>query len=238
MKAFLVLTVLLLGTLTVLPAQGVFLTIDDTRPYNELYMFPAYMSGTIQFEDGTAFTGQLNILLASSTLCFLDEEGQPDLFTDKSQISAVLIGRNFFIPLLGHYIQILETDGNVMFGVEQYLELEAEKRYGAFGREEKSPNVPIEKRNLRSEGYNVDTGGRKLAVESTPYTVHQNAYLIRNKKAYALNRKNFRRFFPAKKATIEQYEAENNLNYSDPDQSLMLFKFLTACRQGLKPRPK
>jgi len=75
MKAFLVLTVLLLGTLTVLPAQGVFLTIDDTRPYNELYMFPAYMSGTIQFEDGTAFTGQLNILLASSTLCFLDEEG-------------------------------------------------------------------------------------------------------------------------------------------------------------------
>ncbi|MDD2288948.1 MAG: hypothetical protein PHT35_00540 [Bacteroidales bacterium] len=230
MKVFSVLAVWLLVAFTALHAQGVFLAIDDTRPYTELYMFPAYMSGTIQFEDGTAFTGQLNILLASSTLCFLDEEGQPDLFTDKSQVSAVLIGRNYFIPLLDHYIQILDTDGSVMFGIEQYLELEAEKRYGAFGREEKSSNVPIEKRNLRSEGFNVETGGRKLAAESTPYTVHQNAYLIRNKKAYALNRKNFKRFFPAKKALIELYEQDNTVDYSNPDQTLMLFKFLTACR--------
>ncbi|MDD4920421.1 MAG: hypothetical protein PHX94_06945 [Bacteroidales bacterium] len=228
MKAFSALLGLLLGTFTAVQAQGVFLVIDHTRPYTELYMFPAYMSGTIQFVDGTTYKGQLNILLASSTLCFLDEKGQPDLFTDKSQISAVLIGRNYFIPLLGHYIQILDTDGHVMFGVEQYLELEAEKRYGAFGREEKSPNVPIEKRNLRSEGFNVETGGRMLAVESTPYTVHQNAYLIRNKKAYALNHKNFKRFFPAKKALIEQYVAENTVDYSDPDKSLLLFKFLTS----------
>ncbi|HQM58388.1 MAG TPA: hypothetical protein PLO22_07645 [Bacteroidales bacterium] len=228
MKVFSAFLVFLLGTFTAVRAQGVFLDIDDSRPYTELYLFPAYMTGTIQFEDGTAYTGQLNILLASSTLCFLDEEGQPDLFTDKNQVSAILIGRNYFIPLLGHYIQILDTDGNVMFGVEQYLELEAEKRYGAFGREEKSPNVTIQKRNLRSEGFNVETGGRSLAVESTPYTVHQHAYLIRNKKAYALTRKSFMRFFPSKKALIEQYEEENNLNYSDPDQSLMLFKFLTA----------
>lgn len=228
MKAFSALLGLLLGTFTAVQAQGVFLVIDHTRPYTELYMFPAYMSGTIQFVDGTTYKGQLNILLASSTLCFLDEEGQPDLFTDKSQISAVLIGRNYFIPLLGHYIQILDTDGHVMFGVEQYLELEAEKRYGAFGREEKSPNVPIEKRNLRSEGFNVETGGRMLAVESTPYTVHQNAYLIRNKKAYALTRKSFMRFFPSKKALIEQYEKDNTVDYSNPDQALMLFKFLTA----------
>jgi hypothetical protein len=209
-------------------AQAVFLDIDDTRPYTELYLFPAYMTGTIQFEDGTVFKGQLNILLASSTLCFLDEEGYPDIFPDISQVTAVSIGRNYFIPLLDHYIQILDTDGNVMFGVEQFLELEAEKRYGAFGREEKSPNVPIEKRNLRSEGFNVSTGGRSLAVESTPYTVHQNAYLIRNKKAYALTKRNFIRFFAGKKALIEQYEKDHYINYSNPDQALLLFKFLTA----------
>jgi len=209
-------------------AQSLFLDIDDTRPYTELYLFPAYMTGTIQFEDGTVFKGQLNILLASSTLCFLDEEGYPDIFSDISQVTAVSIGRNYFIPLLDHYIQILDTDGNVMFGVEQFLELEAEKRYGAFGREEKSPNVPIEKRNLRSEGFNVSTGGRFLAGESTPYIVHQNAYLIRNKKAYALTERNFRRFFPGKKALIEQYVKDHSLDYSNPDEALMLFKFLTV----------
>jgi hypothetical protein len=209
-------------------AQPVFPDIDNTRPYTEIYMFPAYMTGTIQFEDGTVFKGQLNILLASSTLCFLDEEGYPDIFPDISQVTAVSIGRNYFIPLLGHYIQILHTDGNVMFGVEQYLQLEVEKRYGAFGREEKSPNVPIEKRNLRSEGFNVSTGGRFLAGESTPYTVHQNAYLIRNKKAYALTERNFRRFFPGKKVLIEKYATDHAIDYSNPDEALTLFKFLTA----------
>jgi hypothetical protein len=209
-------------------AQSVFTDIDDTRPYTELYLFPAYMTGTIQFEDGTVFKGQLNILLASSTLCFLDEEGYPDIFPDINQVSAVSIGRNYFIPLLGHYMQILHTDGNVMFGVEQYLQLEVEKRYGAFGREEKSSHVPIEKRNLRSEGFNVSTGGRFLAGESTPYTVHQHAYLIRNKKAYALTERNFRRFFPEKKALIEQYARDHPIDYANPDEALMLFKFLTA----------
>jgi len=228
MKKFCILFVIMTVAFSSGHAQTVFLDIDDTRPYTEIYMFPAYMTGTIQFEDGTAFTGQLNILLASSTLCFLDEDGNPDILQDMSRVTAVSIGRNYFIPLLEHYIQILDTDGNVMFGVEQYLELEAEKRYGAFGREEKSPNVPIEKRNLRSEGFNVSTGGRFLAGEATPYTVHQNAYLIRNKKAYALTERNFRRFFPGKRSLIEQYAKDHSLDYSNPDEALMLFKFLTV----------
>ena len=209
-------------------SQSVFLEIDTTKPYTELYYFNEFSPGTIQFRDGTVFNGQLNILLASSTLCFLDEEGFPDIFSDISQVSAVLVGRNYFIPLLGHYMQIFDTDGNVMFGVEQYLELEAEKRYGAFGREEKSPNVPSEKRNLRNEGFNVTTGGKLLAIESTPYTVHQQAYLIRDKKAYTLNEKSFKKFFPSKKAIIEQYIIENAVDFSNPDQVLLLFKFVVA----------
>ncbi|HPW79120.1 MAG: hypothetical protein BWX62_00050 [Bacteroidetes bacterium ADurb.Bin037] len=227
MKKLILLLVFIAGFITGY-AQKVFLDIDISRPYTEIYYFPYYSSGTIQFTDGSVYNGQLNILLASSTLCFLDEEGQPDIFTDIDKVASVSIGRNYFIPLLSHYIQILDTDGNVMFGVEQYLQLEAEKRYGAFGREEKSPNVPIEKRDLRSEGYHINSGGRSLAAESTPYTVHQNAYLIKDKKAYVLNRKNFKRFFPSKKALIQQYENQNTIDYSDPDQSLMLFKFLMA----------
>lgn len=209
-------------------SQSLFLEIDTSKPYTELYYFNEFSPGTIQFRDGTVFNGSLNILLASSTLCFLDEEGFPDIFNDISQVSAVLIGRNYFIPLLGHYMQILDTDGNVMFGVDQYIELEAEKRYGAFGREEKSPNVTIEKRNLRNEGFNITTGRKLLAVESTPYTVHQRAYLIRDKKAYALNEKNFKKFFPSEKTIIEQYISEHAIDFSNPDQVLLLFKFLVA----------
>ncbi len=228
MKKIFAILILITAGYTAGYSQSVFLEIDPPKPYTELYYFNEFSPGTIQFRDGTVFNGQLNILLASSTLCFLDKEGLPYFFSDISQVSALLIDRNYFIPLLGNYMQILDTDGNVMFGVEQYLELEAEKRYGAFGREEKSPNVPIEKRNLRSEGFNITTGGRSLAVETTPYTVHQQAYLIRDKKAYALNEKNFKKFFPSKKTLIEKYIKENSIDLSNASQALLLFKFLVA----------
>lgn len=208
--------------------KSILMDIDPSLYYTEHYLFPEYSLGSIQFTDGTTYKGLLNILLAKSTLCFINDDGKPEIYPERSGIASVSIGRNFFIPMLDRYFQILDTDGNTLFAVDQYLELEAEKRYGAFGREEKSPNAIIEKLNLRSLGVNVETGGTALAAEWIPYEVRQNVYLVRGKKAFAPTEKNFKRFFPYKETFLKRYLADHSVDFDNADQTYALFRYLVA----------
>jgi hypothetical protein len=227
MKNFILCLSLFLAYAVTSAAQSVFLNIDKNVSYTQHFYYKDFLQGSVRFDDGTSSGGLLNILLADSMLCFIDENGNPQLLNNDNAVVSVTIGGDYFIRLFGHYIQVKNTDGNVLYGVEQYIEVEGEKRYGAFGRAEDNSNTLVKKLDVReAQDHTLTPKPERVVPNDVPYKVHQNIYLIKGKKAYPPSEKNFLRFFPKKSADISRYLETDKVDFSNPEQTLALFNYL------------
>ena len=196
-----------------LPAQ-----VNVGIPSDVFYLMPEMTSGTLRFTDRFV-NGKFNICAVDQTLRFLDEKGEELALDDDSQLLQVNFGDLMFVHADHAFYRLYPVSEAAYVAVKRDVTVMTDTRRASYGMDSQTTAV--------QEVGVLDAGGHVINfndVRQYPYQMTEMAYLYRNGRIVPFSKKNCLKAFPAKKAEIEAWFAENK-KAADVDT------VITRCKQ-------
>ena len=98
----------------------------------EVYMYPSFEAGIVEYRDGKRYQGNLNYNKALGSIQFIDEKGDTLAVSNEETISSVNIGNDWFV-YNPECLMALRTDGKVKLYKNVRLRVADRRKTGAFG---------------------------------------------------------------------------------------------------------
>lgn len=185
------------------------------------YILPQFTSGIVTFNSGEKSQGDVNICTVDQLIHFIDNTtGEVTPLNTNDEIFQVSVkGKNYINSRYG-YVEIEQMAGDIMLGEVRSLVFTKSDANGSFGTSSQAVSVETA-RPLEFFGWEkVDIAANtdaSFTYRKTPYLYRRGVFLLANKK-------NFMKCFPDKKALIERYTEENNVDFEDMAQVTAMFK--------------
>ena len=182
-------------------------------PADVYYLMPSFSQGMIFFKGQSPAQGKLNICALDNTLRFIDKDGSEMIAANAGNVAKVRIDTVFFIFDQGKYYRMFPVSGDFGIALNRDVQLQKDAKQGAYGTVSRTSSIQ-ESGSMFVDGiaYNLDK------VKDYPYTVTERLYLYKGDYVYVLNKKNLRKFFPSRKAEIDEYfKAGNTIPATVPE---------------------
>ena len=245
MKKYVLTSILSLACCIVFAQQRFTIKVEAGEDINSLisnsrYLFPAFRTGTVVFDDNTTAKAQLNYDMVMGEMQYQDASGKVMALANPAEISSILFTDREFIYTKRGYVEVLTYFDNKALLLHRRIKAENEKPTGAYGMA--SDVSAVEKSNTiltttQRDVSNLDmmvveTSGATLGGERVTFTTIQTVYLQSDKSLYAGGSEaNFQKVFgKSTKSAIRDYIKSNSLNLKKPTDLIQLFNYLVDNR--------
>ncbi len=183
------------------------------------YVLPEFGSGRVVYTDGTYANGRFNLSTWEENLLFLDDEGKVMAIADNSIVDQVVIGGQIFYHRKMEYVGVVEIVGNVILCSSRKLIFD-DAVTGPYGA--KSSTIASHQIGMLSD----NMGNIHELIEEDNYELKDEPYIFRNNNIQTPTRKLILKAFPGKKAEIEAYLKDNQVNFSSLEDLQRLFRYI------------
>ena len=191
----------------------------------KIYQYPKFSPGKIIFRDQTSSEAPLNYNYLNSEIEFIDQKNDT-LAIAKHQmlnIQRIIVNKDTFYYDNGYLQQVLQTPVGILAKRLMLVVLKREK-LGAY-------NQPASTTNVESMEYFRDYYGSittTLKVRENITMVYRNEFFIGDNYYSFLpaNKKNLLKLFPSRKAILNNYLRENEVDFKNSDHLKKLFLLL------------
>lgn len=200
-------------------------SFSDVAGLDKVYRFSNFTNGHVYFRDGTMSAAKLNYNFLNKELEFISPNGDT-LAIVKEQalnIKNIIIDSITFYYYDGYYLEEMAHNEDGKLLKRQFYQIKGSEKIGAY-------NLASTSSAIDSYSSYTDQNGqsRTLTVRENLTLVIATEYFFGDKYTVVLRatKKNMLDLYPKKKAQIESYLRNNNVNFTNGTDLLKLFSSL------------
>ncbi len=198
-----------------------FLTSTNAQVTRELFLLKGFSQGIILNKDGSKAAAEMNYDAKGRNMLFLEGEDLM-LLTNTNAIDTIFIGSRKFIPEKNYFLEVVGIPNGTVYVDWRFNSIQIGKK-GAYGI---TTQGTVETVNVHS----YRAGGKFEWDESTAVTKFkvENEYRVKNTAGKILkfkNKKDLLKQFANHKEAIEQYLAQNSVDWENPEMVVDLADF-------------
>lgn len=194
----------------------------QTREDNSKYLFEEFQDSYIYYKDGRVFSVPLNFDLAKGIYVFIDENKEENEFTDPDQVIAMHVKERIFLMSRGKATEVIQAEPKFhVFYSALKKQAPSDISYGGTS---ETASVDSYKR-LGGKGLisGIQSDNRIVADVSKSYEAR-----IGKRDRSFYNQRSFVRSFPKeKRAAIDTYIEEKEVDFNSTEQVLELYQYAT-----------
>jgi hypothetical protein len=188
----------------------------------DLYRYPQYQLGRVEFRDGSAAEARLNYHKYFNQLMFIDANGDSLALANPETIRVIVIGIDSFYYFKEMYVEQVASYKNSIIGRRQLLKIVDEKKSGAYGSSYTNNSTTTDKIY-----YTVDGTPRLNVGESTLFAQTAEYYISYKKNEFVpLIKKNIEKLYSSQSKEIRDYIKENNTDFTNEESLKKLMEFV------------
>jgi hypothetical protein len=192
--------------------------VQDYYPFNERYLYPAFIEGVALFKNGKSANIHFNYNILYGEIEFVQAEDTMAL-TKKKDLKYIAARDTFFFN--NGYVELI-YEGKVRVGLKQYIKIKDVLKTGAFGTTARSVSI---------ESYSsVSTKGITYELvpnEDIELEKRLEYYLLPPTGEYILfTKKNVIGLFPQDEDKIKAYIKSNKVDFESRDSLLKFADYL------------
>ena len=196
-------------------------TIKESMPTTDLYEYPQFAYGTVNYRDGNISRGSMNYNRFLDELQFITLKGDTLSLTNEKNIRFINIGEDTFFYDQG-YIKLVNSTANMKLGIKQMLRIIDKQKMGAYGMV--SSTTAIDSYYSFNDGiqvYNLTVMQDLVLAKEVQYYIgdNYNHFVVANKK-------NVMQLFPRQHRAILSYLKENTVVFNNKEDLDKLVQFL------------
>jgi hypothetical protein len=195
---------------------------DSTGYYRSVYSYPEFTEGTILSNDGKIASALLNYKRLSGQILFINSKGDTLEFSDPGSFRYVAISEDTFYFFDKAYLKLISHYNSANLYKKEKIEYNGKEKKGAYGGySSTSAANSIDK-------ISDENDLKKIAVDENTLYVSSSRFYLRGAagKYYPAVKKNFVKMFPQKEKQLNNYLANNKVNYRDENDLLRLLDYL------------
>ena len=194
----------------------------QTGKDNSKYLFEEFQDSYIYYNDGRVFSVPLNFDLAKGIYVFIDENKEENEFTDPDQVIAMHVKERIFLMSRGKATEVIQAEPKFhVFYSALKKQAPSDISYGGTS---ETASVDSYKR-LGGKGLisGIQSDNRIVADVSKSYEAR-----IGKRDRSFYNQRSFVRSFPKeKRAAIDTYIEEKEVDFNSTEQVLELYQYAT-----------
>lgn len=197
-------------------------TISEVIPAKEIYAFPSFSVGTVDYRSNEKTQGLLNFNILSSEMEFIDASGDTMALAEEPLVRMIVLNKDTFYFSKGYFHLIASLKENKLAKRSVFTTAKIE-RTGAFDQP-----MPA---NIVTYG-GMSTGSRiyNLVVRENLTLVKETAYYIgnRNNEFLPATKKNLLKLFPKQERQLNSYFSTNNIDFSNEEALKKVIRFVSG----------
>ncbi|MBA3283713.1 MAG: hypothetical protein H0U27_01455 [Nitrosopumilus sp.] len=192
--------------------------IGDVLSFSDIYQYPNFKLGTVEFYDGKKSNARLNYNYLNGEIDFISSNGDTLSLDDEYTIKIIKIEKDTFYYSDG-YLKEIESFDTRKLAVKRKLIIVKMQKLGAF---DQPSNAAVD-----SYGGYSDKRSVKLVVKEDITLALVSSYYINDRQKFMpVNKKNILKVFYKKEKEISRYINEQNINFKKEDDVIKLFEYL------------
>lgn len=194
----------------------------QTGKDNSKYLFEEFQDSYIYYKDGRVFSVPLNFDLAKGIYVFIDENKEENEFTDPDQVIAMHVKERIFLMSRGKATEVIQAEPKFhVFYSALKKQAPSDISYGGT-----SETASVDSyTGLGGKGLisGIQSDNRVVANVSKSYEAR-----IGKRDRSFYNQRSFVRLFPKeKRAAIDTYIEEKEVDFNSTEQVLELYQYAT-----------
>lgn len=185
---------------------------------------PIFQFGRVNFKDGAISEQNFNYFLSLNQICYLNEEGNPLVLSDLSDIESVTYGKRTFFPIEKSKVaEVIKTfsEKSVLLLQRQSKISRVSDTSGPYGTS--TETATISRLNTMHEW---DINQQFEAESMYKRIIKENFILLINGKRHNIkNLKSLKKIYRSNYKNIEAYAKENNIDFKNQQELIDLLEF-------------
>ncbi len=198
--------------------------LNEILPDDMIYMYKDFQKGTVIFHDRSTAEGIMNIYLPGSELHFIDANKDTLQMRNQDAARLLSIGPDTYLRHDKIWTRVIATSGATALCLRSVVNVHTDQKVGAYGTSDATSAISNVDMVFDMEG---SRSQRLKSLRRIPYSIDHYTLLYDGERLYNTTRRNFRKFFPDRRADIDAYIKEHKLNLSKAKDALQLYQFLT-----------
>ena len=210
-------------------AQMKTVLIENNRAVNDplfnkrMFFFEDFVDSRITMKDGSTYSAKANIVTIYQYVVMI-EKGDTIVTSMEKDIASFKGGGALIYKIDGVYHEIIESNAAVLLALTKMINFEGEKLTGAYGGSNETASISkVSRKNMNSQDGWAWAEGNRVEMR---YQYKEQLFLVVGNKRYVATKRNFEKLFPQQKANILMFIDDNNINMSNNDDVIALFRHL------------
>ena len=197
--------------------------VNDTIFNKKMFFFDDFVDSRITMKDGSTYSAKINIVTIYQYVVMI-EKGDTVTTSMERDIASIRGGGALVYKMDGIYHEIIGSNATVLLALTKMINFEGEKLTGAYGGSNETSSISkVSRENLNSRDGWAWADGNRVEMR---YQYKEQLFLVVGNKRYVVTKKNFERLFPQQKANIQMFIDDNNIDMSNNDDVIALFRHL------------
>ena len=199
--------------------------VSDVLTPEKIYQYPKFLRGKIKFRDETSTEALLNYNYLNGEMEFINLKSDTLAIAEHQMLNIlrIILNKDTFYYHKGYLQQVLQTSVGILAKRQMLVVLKREK-LGAF-------DQPASTTNVESMLYFRDYYGSittTMKVRENITMVYRNEFFLGDNYYFFLpaNKKNLLKLFPSRRAILNNYLRENEVDFKNSGHLQKLFLFL------------
>jgi hypothetical protein len=199
--------------------------INDTLFNKRMFFLENFVDSRLTLKDGSVYSAKANIVTIDQYVVII-VNGDTLRTVEGSDITIFSGGEALIYKIDGYYHQIIETGEEFSLAMTKAIHFEGERLTGAYGGSNETSAI------TKFSPQKIGIGNGWLWTDENrvemKYRYKELLFLILNGKRYPATKKNFEKLLSRRKADITRFINDNNINMSDNNDVIRLFRYLTG----------
>ena len=201
-------------------------TINESIPFPEIYVYPAFQFGTVLFKDGQSANAKLNYNFFDEEIKFIDPQGDTLGLANETTIKAISINTDTFYYDKGYLRQILG---------DPFARLVVHEKMREVGKEQISSYGQATSTAGSSNATAVDNNRSSLSQISPKFNriyARQNIYYLgdRNNNFIPFTRKNLYKAYSKFEKEMTNYLKNTDIDFNKEEDLKRITQFLRTLK--------
>lgn len=188
----------------------------------DLYRYEQFLSGKVQFRDGTSAEARMNYNKLFEQMLFINDDGDSLAVGNPETIKFIAIGIDTFYYNKGFFVEMINSTSSIRLAKRQVLQQIDEQKIGAYG-QSYTNNSTVSNKNY----YTVDGKPRLNVGEGTLFSQKSEYYVSYKQDDFVLaTKKNVEKLFDDKAKDVKDYIKANSINFANENDLKKLIQFV------------
>lgn len=191
--------------------------------FKEIYLYPDFQKGTVEYKNGRAFAGKLNYNKVLGTIQFIDEKDDTLSMNNEESIKGIKIGDHEFFYISPDCYEELKDGGRFKLVKNERIRIADKQKIGGLGISNSTGTIEsVDRIDTRMTYNQIDINEKLLLSKTIKFYLETDDRVL-----VPASKKNILGMFPNHEEIIKEYIRKNNIDFSREDHLAELTGYLS-----------